>query len=607
MGIVLSEGRAVTTIPSPVVQMREAVSLVQRQIEDLAWVNLSRDDAYRTLDDEKNERERVITRARLAAKRNPLARQAVNLLQHYVLGQGISIKAENKQVVARLLDEFLEHTENEAVLTCHQSQKEFLERLFVDGDVFIVLFPDRENGMVRLGWLEAMFVEDIIPVKGNRKIPAWYKVRSPSQTFNFRSGQWEGTDAGKFVYYRHWRNDAEPPPGMGKSLQDGLVYQVSIDKAGLFGRSGMATAIDWLVAHREFMEDRATLNRAAASVAWIKKRVGPASDIAAEVAKLQSSLVTDPRRYETNPTRAAGSTVVQNQGSALEWAETDTGGAAADYDERKFRMMSGSGMGGVPNHYFGDEAQANLATATAMELPLLKTYEDWQQVLRQTLLDIIGFFLEVCHEAGRLGERDDTARYAEHLTTAQAVMDQPDQDTGQPRARTVQTREALTLPYTPPPKPGGITLMPRPDKAPAEEPEEVDETTAVSYYVDIDYPPIVEKELDKYMGALEKFAAMLPTGEVLEAKKLIVELGLQVFGVNDVAKMMARLFPPDMVAVLTPAVPANVDPATGKPLPPDALPEREPPVRESIAAIRRRRLLSIVREVGEAEAQEAIG
>jgi len=621
MGLVLAaDGQQVATVPSPVVRLRETVSLVSRQIEDLAWDNLSRDDVTRSLDDDTKDRQDLIRRARLTAKRNPMARQAIDLLQHYVLGQGLTIKAANKSLVARLIDEFLEHSENEATLTSHDAQKEFLERLYVDGDVYYVLFADRENGLLRVGWLDALLVDDIIPDPENRKIPKWYKVKAPGKIYNFTTGAWETRDTGKFVYYRHWRNDDPKPAGMS-DVQEGVVYQVSIDKSGLFGRSKLATAIDWLRAHRDFMQDRATLNRAAASVAWKKKRTGAGSDIAREVERIQSSIVGNPTRYETNPTPSSGSTVVENTGSTLEWVKTDTGGGAADYDERKLRMMAGSGMGGIPNHYFGDEAQSNLATATAMELPLLKAYEDWQQTLRQVLLDIFTFYLTACNEAGRLGPDDDSARYAEHVTTPQAVMDLPDQDSNLPAAPT-QLVEALTLPFQQPPQPG-LRLMPRPADAPTLPTEPPDPTKPVSWYIDIDFPPIVQKDLDKFMNALKVLADLLPT-EVLEAKKLVVELALGVFGVNDIDHEIERIFPADMVGVLVPRQPPQVPPQLaagpngqqpGQPGAPAAVggqgapgPGPQPaPMQESIADIRRRRLLAVVREAGATYAGAVVG
>jgi hypothetical protein len=310
------------------------------------------------------------------------------------------------------------------------------------------------------------------------------------------------------------------------------VYHVAINKRGKRGASELEAAYDWIRAHKSFMEDRATLNRAAASIAWKKKRKGPASDIAAEVQRLTTSITAGGRGYESNPPPATGSTLVENENSTLEWVKTDTGGAAATADERILRMMTGAGMGGIPNHYQGDEANANLATATAMELPLLKTYEDWQALLAEVIKDILEFLLATAEEAGRIGPRDDSRRYAERVTTPQEVMAADD-----------QLAEAEPIA-------GNLTMIPRQTPVPVSVGgnEPVDTTKPVDWYIDVDFPPIVEKNLDTYTQAMKEFYAILP-GSNLESQKLVIEMFLNALGTNDVDQVMERLFPANMAAV----------------------------------------------------------
>lgn len=562
MALVLGEDGPVAVTSSAYAQLREVITQVSRAVEDSTWNNLSRDDAYQQGEGEHEDRRTLIERARVAARRNPLARVAIDLLQHYVLGQGVALKASNRPIVARLVDEFMNDPRNQKVLTSHQAMKEFLETLGTDGDFFIVLYPDDVSGTLQLGTIDALNVIDAIPDPKNAKVTKWYKVRSPSRTYNFGTDSWDINPLGldSHVYYRDWQNADDAPTGMGGKLQNGLVYQVSIYRRGRFGRSMFATAIDWLNVHKRFVGDRATINQAAAAVAWKKKRTGPASDVANEAGRLRSSLVGNPQRIDTNPPRTAGATIVENQGTSLEWMKTDTGGGAADFDERKLRMMAGAGMGGIPIHYFGDEGNANLATATAMELPMLKAYEDWQKLLGDTLLEVLDFMLSTAHKAGRLGERDDSRKYAEHNTTPQEVMDAPDQTGGQVPMTALQTREAFGAPNQPlpnAPMPGATArLIPRPPVAAPPDPgaTEDDPNKPIDWFIDADFPPIVQKDLGIYMAALNTLSTLLPA-ENIESKKMVVELALMVFGENDLDQALERLFPPNMVAVLPPALP----------------------------------------------------
>jgi hypothetical protein len=584
VGIVISpDGSATRVTPSAFVQVRESITDVARQIEDLNWVNLSTDrPSYDLVYD---DRKRLLQRIRLYRRRSPLAKQAAMLLQHYVLGQGISIKANNKALIARVVDEFWEDPVNDAVFTSHQAQKEALDALFTDGDLFIVMFPDKVNGTVHLGLLDAIFVEDVITDPENAKVPKWYKARTPDNQYNFGTGSYEARTATDFRYYRDWRNEDEVG-GKGspkaKLIADGLVYHVKINRRGKFGESELAAALDWLKSHKDFMEDRVSLNRAAAQLAWKKKRKGGASDIAAEVSKMQSTLVNNVTRYEANPPAAAASTIVENEGSDTSWLKTDTGGTGALADERILRMMAGSGMGGIPNHYFGDEANANLATATAMELPLLKTYEDWQKLWEDVLDSIIQFVLAVAHDAGRIGERDDSSRYADKATNPTAVLQVPDvhaaattepksspnlntqgADTGTAQRLSEAfgvAQSATTMPDKATEVPtvtGGMVATPTANvRDPAlaitlirkEEPASLladieDTTGAIDWYVDIDFPAIIQKDVGMMLVALKVLYEFLPTQNI-ESQKLVVEMALSAFGQNDISDLIERIFPP---------------------------------------------------------------
>jgi hypothetical protein len=629
MGIVISpDGSATRVTPSAFVQVRESLSDVSRQIEDLNWVNLSTDrPSYDLIYD---DRKRLLQRIRLYRRRSPLAKQAAQLLQHYVLGQGLSLKANNRALVARIVDEFWEDPVNEAVFTSHQSQKESLDSLFTDGDLFLVLFPDTINGTVHLGILDAIFVEDVITDTENARVPKWYKARAADSPYNFGSGSYEARTASDFRYYRDWRNEDDAtgkhaPPK--KLIADGLVYHVKINRRGKFGESELAAAIDWLKSHKDFMEDRVSLNRAAAQIAWKKKRKGPASDIAAEVARMQSSLVNNVTRYESNPPSASASTIVENEGSDLSWVKTDTGGGNALADERILRMMAGSGMGGIPNHYFGDEANANLATATAMELPLLKTYEDWQKLWGDTITNLIQFALAVAHKAGRIGERDDTNRYADRVSNPKDVLAQDDVHDGatakpksNPSLNTQgadtgtgqRLREALTSGPSDPAL--AITLMPKttPEHVAL---ETTDTVGALDWFVDVDFPPIIQKDIGILVTALKTFYEFLPTKNI-ESQKLVVEMALSALGTNNLNEVMERLFPPGTEVeaeeptqtpdALMAALGGILGPGQAPPLMIGAgsgPPQDEKAVAESLAEYRVRRVLRAARDASTALAR----
>lgn len=643
MGLVLRNG-APARANSQTTVLREALTSVSRALEDVNWTNLSIDPREgRAEQYTMADRRALMARSRLYVRQNPLAKQASTLLVNYVLGQGISLTAANKTLIARIVDEFWESPVNRETFTGHQSMAEFLQGAFADGAQYLVLFPDTDAGTVELGAIDPMFVDDVLHDPDNWRIPKWYRVRRPRSNFDFKAGTYESSGDDEIVYYRHWRN-SDPLGGKDtpSKVEEGLVYPCRRGK-GKFGTSDLQAAVDWLKAHKDFMEDRATISRAAAAIAWKKKRKNSgANDIAAEVARMQSSLrgAISGAGYDSNPPPVAGSTVVENESSTLEWVKTDTGGPAALADERILRMMVGSGMGGIPNHYFGDEANANLATATAMELPLLKMYEGWQKWLADIVSDLITFTLETAHEAGRIGERDDSTKYSSRSVTASNVLDAsgavpaPISEAGdvhvhvaapQPTVPGEMPTGGLNNPGDPgsipkgevPAGPGGPTggsgprlmspfpIIPHPlpfqvldEKVPGPD-------DPVDWYVDIDFPPILQKDTTSYFAALKSLYEMLPIQNP-ESAKLVISMALNGLGINDVDQVIDRLFPILPVGSQPGVLSQGTGMSQGLPQagiagllgPGPQVPTQQ--LRESMSPLRIHRILSAVREVNDA-------
>lgn len=645
MTVIVQGGRVIQAASSPLAKLRETVADVTRAVEDRNWTNLSTDPNMVGLDEDFSRRVEMITRLRLYRRRSPLAKQAAKLLQHYVLGQGVSLRPTNRTQVAKIVDEFWDDPTNQSTFTSHAAMSEFLDTVFVDGDVFLLLQPDTELGSVKLGTIDVLRVEDIVADPDNWRIPLWYKVRKSKAKYDFAAGVIDVATSteSEVVWYRDWRNDQ--PAGRGKGpakVEDGLVYHVAINKRGKFGDPEMAVAADWIKAHKEFMEDRATIHKASAQVGWKETHKGPTGVVAQQVQRLQSALSQSlAAGWESNPPAATASTAIQNEGVNLEWGGANPGSAGAD--EKLFRMMVGSGMG-VMNHYFGDEGGARLATATAMELPMLKNYEHFQKMMTDVIADLIDFALTVANAAGRIGDRDDQSKYSDKRQTDTNVAVQGDdqvktQDQVIPtkegfrevyvagrtwhaaasngdepwrkmsfyddiRARRVNTRESdrqtrrvlrrtasaiaqkdLSLfkvdleeaqavfseappqPQSQPPAPeagnvqqgqqrpqtgpyeGSVTTVPSylqlvPTAiSPRVGDEEFDSTGNIDWYVDVDFPPIVQKDINTYMFALSSMYNMMPLTN-LEAQKLIVSMALTAFGVNDVPEVMDKLFSP---------------------------------------------------------------
>jgi hypothetical protein len=224
----------------------------------------------------------------------------------------------------------------------------------------------------------------------------------------------------------------------------------------------------------------------------------------------------------------------------MEWVKTDTGGGNALADERLIRMMVGSSLG-VMNHYFGDEASANLATATAMELPMLKMYEGWQKLLSDTIKTLLKYVLTIAYDAGRIGAEDVESKYQKTPAsdTLKAISASP----------TIEAvREALALRFEESLRQNFIEATPL-SVVTTTTPKDVsadtfDSSDEVDWYIDVDFPPIVQREIGSYIAALKNLFSMMPIMNI-ESQKLIVSMSLTVLGVNDVDEVMNKLFSGD--------------------------------------------------------------
>ena len=79
---------------------------------------------------------------------------------------------------------------------------------------------------------------------------------------------------------------------------------------------------------------------------------------------------------------------MQNGGINREWMQNrDTGALQRKEDMRALKLYIYAGLG-FGEHYMGDPASGNLATATAMELPVLKMIQAEQKLWSSIYTDL---------------------------------------------------------------------------------------------------------------------------------------------------------------------------------------------------------------------------
>jgi hypothetical protein len=351
------------------------------------------------------------------------------------------------------IDRFWFDEDNQRTLTTHQAQEQKSNELQLQGNVFLLMFRSKEkapattpqpdaymptqrrntldelgksaeplrtveptgdqsepfagkkNSTLKLTDLPEHEIVDVIMHQQNRKLPVYYKREYTPRLYNFESKTYEPGNK-VTLYYRDWKHEAPteingkpwgPPP---EEIADGVVYHVKVNAVSdaKFGQSEVARVLKWAKGLDEYMTSRMSVVQALAQIALQAKVKGGSKQVSqvatqlADISNLANQVegaTTTRDRADLNKTKVA----LTNQGTELVPMVQDTGASSAMTDIQTIKGQLAAGLG-LPMHYLGDVGSANLATATAMELPVLKMMEARQELWEAVYRDILGFMLE---------------------------------------------------------------------------------------------------------------------------------------------------------------------------------------------------------------------
>jgi hypothetical protein len=445
----LEEAAGVVVQPQADFELREAIfddyRVLNRQLEDIGWSILDYIGGSPS-EISQSSRRRMVQRARFVWINDPQAGAAVELMNDFCFGRGVPRPRCKDKAVQEWVDKNWDDPDNMEVLTTIDAQDAAGTDLALQSNFFLLMFDDGEDGMVKLSILRHDDVVDAIPDPEKRHRILWYVAQYPRQMkWNWRTNTWEQAqlpaESLKPVYYAHWRNVdllkeegravasdedlggdvgsgekvALPPP---EQLGDGKVYHLRINRYSeqRFGSPRFQRTMRWYTAYNQFVKDRLDVVSAAASVIMKRKLKATPTQLQADVNKLISrrsplaaglgtapdtptgSVIGDP--YLQYPTRA-GAIMVENESADLEPFNINSNAANAEQDAQVIRAPI-SAAERFPQSYFGDASSSNLATATSLELPVLKAVEKRQEVFEQAFRWFIDRVIERGVETGKI-------------------------------------------------------------------------------------------------------------------------------------------------------------------------------------------------------------
>lgn len=373
------------TLQESINKLSEAVST-----SETGWINVSQGFVPWELTGE--ERQRVIEKVREAYKKNPLAGQIVDIKRYFTMGQGISFKAEDPEV-NEVLKAFWQDESNK----WFQRQSQLSDDLEIDGEFYLRFFTDQYTGRVQVRCIPAWQITDIVTDQNDAEKPLYYRREWVEQ-------RWDPESKLYAIVKYHTGVDADYIPA-----DEILHVKIGAPLYAKFGQSPLYRVLGYLNAYKEWLEDRAKLNKARAAFAWKKKIKSAAAGVAGAASGVLGVLNKVITGAEKPTPPKTGGVIVENE--AVEWdiVQAKIGADDASEDGRAIKLMICAGSG-IFEHYLGDAKVGNLASTKSMELPMLKMFEWRQKLFEEVFLSMFRRIIRAAVTAGVLPEKIKVTR-----------------------------------------------------------------------------------------------------------------------------------------------------------------------------------------------------
>lgn len=418
----------------------------QNEAEDLAFHSLDYFSG-RPTELRPERRKRLAQRSRIALLEDPLASAEAQLLGDFSFGKGVSVPTARNPKVQDIIDEAWTDANNEEKLTGFAAQRKLSNELLTAGELFITLYVN--GGKIRIGRLDADLVTNIVPDPEDRLRALWFVAQKRTYEWDyendrpkFSTDMAEGRTA--VQYWKHWRNldDAvrerenggldeeeaplEMPPA--NKIAKGVVFHLAINQTGeqLRGNPPWARSLRFFTAMNVLTEAHVTMAQAASAFIARRAMKGTPKQIAkaagailTSVGELGASAVRPSERFMDRPEPTTmpfvgrgtpgppppGSWWNDNESSQLEPLNLNSGAGQMAQTAQIVRapIAASSGFG---QHYLGDASNANLATASTLELPATMHIGSWQEYFEGMLRWFTDRAIEAAVKEGLLGGLD---------------------------------------------------------------------------------------------------------------------------------------------------------------------------------------------------------
>lgn len=300
------------------------------------------------------------------ADRNPLAHSILTYTANFTVGNGFAVTYRNRDVQT-VVEEFLNNPDN----AIRELERQAVIDLQTDGELVWRVY--NEKGQIVVVPLRPWELRSIKTEMGFYRRPRQFHFQ-----FNL--------DEGDSIESRQEFTEEVIP------AKEILFVAINRRSYELRGRSDLYRLLPWLKAYIEWLSDRSRQSKYRGTLLWW-----------VQVKNATSSMLTSiMSRWRQSP--SPGSAYISSDSETVQPLVNPPGSSEAMEDGRQIKLMSIMGAQ-LPEYFFADGANANLATTTSQQLPALTRFAAMQQVmLRQVWTPLIRRVIEAAIEANLLDE-----------------------------------------------------------------------------------------------------------------------------------------------------------------------------------------------------------
>lgn len=340
--------------------LQESMADVQLAIDNIGWRPLGEDlGDLQEIPLASVKRHTQVTRA--LAVINPLIKRGIAVRGAYIWGNGITLDGLEET------DPFWKSPNNQKYLLSNKAQLEMESCLSTDGNFFLLVTKQSAKAKThKVSRIPFSQITGVISDPDNSE-DIWFYRREWVTTFTRPGSDLEDTKD-NIAYYPaiDYDEDEHGTPVNFKSKKvnwDSRIAGHSVNKQSgwRWGVPDLLAVIFWAKAHKEFLENQATLVKAYSRFAW-KVAAPTAANARAASTKVGSAPSIDPM---TGQPQGVGATAVTGQGTTI----SSVGRTGGSVDFKAGLPLAGyvaAGLNVPLNELTADAGEANRASAETL-------------------------------------------------------------------------------------------------------------------------------------------------------------------------------------------------------------------------------------------------